>query len=225
MRRHLTGILLLTLLASFALAAPASAKCCSCTSPSGECSASACCLGGCYAICLRNHCESGCLDNFADPAESRVGEPSRQATISFSHERATAEQVSTLLSRAMKAEVSFAPFESDEPFGVEIQNAPPARLLEVLAKFGLVTVGGERVSPRELVGRPEQLFSFDAKDLPIQRLAELLSRTLGREVAISSSEPDQRITLQIQDASAERVLRVLAKMADVRVDGEQILPH
>jgi len=74
MRPRRPAILLLAVVASFALAAPAGAECCGCTSPS------------------------------------------RQATISLSHDWATAEQVS------------------------------------------------------------EQLFSFDAKDLPIQRLAELLSR-------------------------------------------------
>ncbi|MGH2628034.1 MAG: hypothetical protein ACRDHY_15450 [Anaerolineales bacterium] len=104
-------------------------------------------------------------------------------------------------------------------------ESPPAALLEVLAKFGLVTARGERVSAREPAGNVEQLLSFDAKDLPTERLAELLSRSLGREVTIDSAEPGQRITLQVQDAPAAKVLRVLAKMAEVTVDGEHILPQ
>jgi len=103
---------------------------CSCTSPNGNCSASASCPHGCYAICTNAGCSAGCQAEFAEIPSDKLQLVLSQAS--------DFDQLTTELSSLSRRKIEFNPTEKTSFTELHIQATELWDALKSLSQNGEV---------------------------------------------------------------------------------------
>lgn len=181
---------------------------CSCTSPSGSCSASATCEGGCYAACGSN-CSAGCVDI---QQVSQVDAP----TMTYSAKAVSAAELQAAVSDALGARFLFLPKKVNDQLTVEFREVPAADLLQALAKIGAVAVVEER--GRGAQDKPGAArVSLRAENVDSAVVADLLRQIFGEAAAVKSAQPGTPVTLDLKNMTLRALGDTLHTATGIRV--------
>lgn len=227
------SLLVLTVFASLLVAAPSlQAESCSCTAPDGSCSASMTCTDGGIPTCSNGgDCSAQCSGGDSGPGEPfennaryspadslRAGAISgEERRISLGVRSATGSELSAILSERLGVKIEIVP-RGEVLVALDVKDYPAQDLLahlQTVGALGMIVPGSDRGPSAELAQR----LNVSALDSTPEELAVLLARLLDQPVEFQPAEPGRALTLDVKDASAYEVLRVLERFGTVVTPG------
>ncbi len=196
------------------------ARDCSCTAPDGSCSASIKCPSSCIAACRPNgNCAAECIGGSPVGPEAQAVERSGDGLlgrkVDLDLNSVTAADLAAELSSQFGVEIEIEPRE--QVLSVQFENISLRRVVEVLSRYGTVRISGESPGGGE-VSQASFLHhnvSIAAESADAQTLSYMLTRALGRPVTFVPHDPEQVISIDLQNVPASTMVEVLARYGRV----------
>jgi len=190
---------------------------CSCSSPSGSCSASVSCEFGCWSFCGGDLCEAECVSYKGprnDPSGlvglekgelqslaasgAPVGQMSaRMVTVGMTE--GTAADLAFLAGNELGSAISFIPNEANQEVVGLMEQLSVSRIIGLLGQRG----GAGLASGGEI--------HLEANDVSGAHLSDLLSSALGVELEFYPDIPGQRLSLDMKQVPIGVAIRILSE--------------